>query len=776
MIGSGFTSYRASRPASVAKPVSGTLYGRTLTSSFAASPRISYQTTWWAAVKQGGFAGWRQLISRSRAERHLTDTERTVKITEIKSAISSALKSTGGKAVDWGKNFNKILDNAAWHAVDVDAQIRSTFQTMTAEELVALRKACGNNNSLKFLQCKIAERIAEIGVFKDQFQGEFFKSAVLYSKGYLLEGAVQNKQWEKIDKLVESFGNYDLAGKVAAAILSISPWQLLPFAEKHSRKDATTSPAMEEFCRQAFIKITKEKIDFSESTDVELGKFTELFKDDELSHHASACATEIEKRLHAARCNKLALHLEKRFSSMVAPQNISSEDESTVFEDDPFEKLADNVISRVVLDVIAKSNPADVVKLSTLKSEVFDEAWLIETAKAHLQWPNVKSLENAHLIAYLKLPLDNISEQAHAALLTEAKIRAETGFDDCFKVLTKGLESGSCHQLVRAVREFSTLADAIAKLKHAAGLKKGWGALPEHFSEMLVNLAPHNVTRARVLVADLIAHGEQHVADHLSKSIKDVPKSPLAPLTPRDDQFMAGAISIYFPRAGVPHQSDFARPVDRTLGKKLLNLFHDKCLSDATFRRVRTPELGEIPVCKKFVLDQRDPMQAVDGKQVFVSHLPVELDKAREFVKKMNDLKDITEEQILMASRIATQSTANSLIELGLKEKLFPLAPTETGKICPGATGGCMLPLGLCSAENFVMKENGTLTAHVRIFNEHVKDWNGEIVVGNKTDSFQITTIPENTSVSVELTFEIDAAGTITACNMENLTCNWEIA
>lgn len=174
MIGWGFTLHAAtSRPVSSVKPASSVLNGRTLTSSFAASPRISYRSTWWNAIKQRGFVGWRQLIGRSMAERTMTDAERTAKITRAKSDISFALKSNGGNAEEWRKNFHKILRNAAWYEVDVDAQIRSAFQMMTSDELVVLRTVCGTGNSLNFLKNKIAERVAEMGFLKTNFEAIF---------------------------------------------------------------------------------------------------------------------------------------------------------------------------------------------------------------------------------------------------------------------------------------------------------------------------------------------------------------------------------------------------------------------------------------------------------------------------------------------------------------------------------------------------------------------------------------------------------------------------
>lgn len=282
--------------------------------------------------------------------------------------------------------------------------------------------------------------------------------------------------------------------------------------------------------------------------------------------------------------------------------------------------------------------------------------------------------------------------------------------------------------------------------------------------------------RARVLIADLIQHGETHVADLLSKAIEEKSTGALVQLTSRDTQFMAEAIAHYFPAPGIAGQSRVANTVDRTLGPKLLDFFEDKCLVDRKFRKVRTPQGEEMPVCQDFVTDQRSSMHEVNGNPVFNSHLPETLDKAREFVKKMGSIEKISEAQILMASRIATQSTAQSFLQLAAKEKLFPLTSAEAQTLRANATGGQLLPNGLHSTENFVMQKNGSLIAHVRIFGENIKEWSGEVFTPGGIDSIMAETVPEKTSVSVELKFEIDAEGKITECIIESFNCNWAFA
>lgn len=776
MIGACLT-LRGSPPFAIpVKPASGVLNGRTVTSSFASSPRISYKSKWWEAILYGGFAGWCQLITRGSDEYHLSISDRNVKILEVKSAIGSALKSTGIAAGKWREEFHRILENAAWHAVDVDSYIRSIFQTMTEDELIVLRKACGSDPLLKFLQFKIAERVKEIGIFKDQIFGEFFKSAALYSEGYLLQGFAQIEHWKRTDQLVETFGTFHLRDKVASVISDSGLWKLLPFAEHHSKKNLISSPVLEEFCRQAFIKIRDGKLTFSELNDAELGKLAELFENPELAHHASACAAEIKKRQHYSCCMKLTMYFENQLSSVLGRQDIASKNKALVFAGDPFEALNEDEIISVALNVIRKSDPADVVKLSKLESEKIEEIYLTEAARFYLQNPDAKAIGNAQLIAALKLLPFNFSDISRREFVEEAANRAKKVFHLCFEVLAEGLKSGSCDELVHAVREFSALRDTVAELEGAAGTDERENALPQGFLDELKTLAPHKVVRATALVAALNQDKQHQLADQLSKAIEGAPKATHAPLSPKENQFLQDAISLYFHSGEVSRQSEVARIVDRGPGEKLSNIFLDMCLLDSAFRRVRTPELEEIPVCEKFVTDQRKPMQSVNGKPVFVSHLSKKIDKARKFVKEMEGLKGISPAQILMASRIASQSLNNALIQYISTEKWFSLTHEEAGSIFDGATAGWMHPLGLVGTQDFSMRRDGALIAQVRLFNESLKDWAGEVVTEDGPRSVMVQTIPEESSLSVEITIEVDAEGKVRECIIKNRTGRWKLA
>lgn len=775
MIGSGFNFYRTSRPASAAKPHSSLLNGRTLTSSFAASPRISRQSTWWAAVKQGGFAGWRQLIGRSMAEWNMTKADHSAKITQAQTDISVALKVTGMKPKEWRENFSQILRNAAWYEVDVEAQIGPSLKMMTPDELMALSKVCGSDSSLSFITNKIVARVAENGDFKDQLRGDFFKSAMLYCEGYLLEGSAQSKQWEKIDKLLVSYGNCHLEDNVANAIANSNLWELLPFAEHHRKQVHTTSLALVEFRRQAFEKIKHSRIEFHELSDKELGSFSDFFKDAELSDHASAYAAEVKKRLHTSRCNELELHLEKRVSSLIDSPIGSSGNGSSVPQDALFEELSDHAIS-IALNVIKKLDPEVVVKLSRLESENYADACLINAAKAYLAWPDVTTIEDRNLIAYLKLPNASFKGRARELLLQEAKDRTEKGLIKGFEILIDGLASNSCYELVHAVREFCTRVDNIEKIKDAAGLSKGWGELPAEFSTALEELDSNKIMRARVLIAGLVQHRQNHVANLLITAIEEKFNGAFVHPTSQYGPFMEKAIAHYFPVAGISVQSVLADPACLTLGPMLLGFFEDKCLVEGKFRKVRTLQGEEVPVCQDFFKDQRNSMHEVDNNPVFDSLLPKTHYKAREFVKKMSSMKKISEAQILTASRIATQATAQSFIELALKEKLFSLNVAESQKLNATATGGFLILNGLKHTENFVMQDSGNLIAHVRIFGENIKDWFGEVFTPAGIVSITPETIPEQTSVSVELKFEIDAEGKIKECIMESFTRNWAFA
>jgi hypothetical protein len=99
---------------------------------------------------------------------------------------------------------------------------------------------------------------------------------------------------------------------------------------------------------------------------------------------------------------------------------------------------------------------------------------------------------------------------------------------------------------------------------------------------------------------------------------------------------------------------------------------------------------------------------------------------------------------------------------------MFPLPSAEaiTGGVPDVGLG--LFPTGVDIQENFVSNRDGSLTVHVRIFNENTEKWSGTSRGPVKIDPITVETDPKQSSFSAELRFEIDTQGKIQEVIFEN--------
>lgn len=801
MIGTGIVQ-RSTNSANFveSKSHSGALNGRKVTSKSPGLPRATCNSSFWIAVQRGGVRIW---IAHTLQNLGMSNKDLEAKSAQAKSAIGAALKLSIHKPADWCNKFKKILAEADWYELNSEKEIDTALWKMTCQELNVLKNVCKNSQSLAWLRYKIDENFEdrknlEADKFSTLLKGKFLESLELCSEGKRLGDAKQNIIWNAMDELCKSVSDSELSAKVSRAISQFIPWQLLPYAHMRSKEIAVKSRTLEEYCLQALKFLGEiETINFSEFNDIDLKKFSTLVTEVALEKHAPACQAEIARRARIAKCNKLELHLKNQLSLMLAPTDSPEKYQRNTANVDYFEGFSSREIFLVVSKAIATIDVQSMVHLSKRESTNDTEAWLIEMAKENLaKGPNVRMLTQEHLVAYLNLSDNELLPLARQRLLREAKVRAANGIKERYEILEKGLRSTSSDELVRAVWEFSKLAIFDFKLELAAGVGAEVDSALNRFSEKLVALDTTQFLRAKKLSLLLLQNFDQkNSAQHLDDTlltarrlaenlwIKETSKPRSADskdLTERDNRLMSEAITHYFPTAAVPVQpSVVPKHVDATLSVKIVETIQSVLGTDASFRRVWTPDGEEIPVCDTFMKDQPRSIQAINGRPVFSSHIRNKFDRAREFVRQMRGLKKINERQIMMASRIATQAITACVPYLAGDNKLFSLTDAESGKLKLHETGSWLFPIGLTSKQDFSMDNKGNLIIDVRIANDNTNFWNAEYRTPatntNTTNAMAIETDPEKSYFLLDLTFEIDTLGEIKKCVPKNLTSAREV-
>ena len=763
-----------------ARPSTGAIGGRTAKPQAPASPRVTCRSSFWAALMHGGLHKW---IDRAWQNAGLSSTARASKPSQASSAIARVLLVADKKPSDWCASFKKVLGDAAWYEVKLDPVIDNALAKMTAGQIKAVKAACDGEKSLNWLQVKVDNKLSAdkkrmaVENFAADLRIGYFKSAALVGEDYPLDGSVQKIHWEEMDSLVAEVGDTDLAKKIGVVISGSNPWALLTFAECH-KNGGIASPTLEEFSRQAFKELKNLKdIDFNGLTDVELDKFSKLISDKTLEHHAHGCAAELAKRNHTKKCHALALHLEDQLSLLIDSKSRPQESRKFLPQVDYLKYLAPHDISLIALQVITKKDPGVLVKLSKLESTVDSENWLIETAKAALEvGPNVTLLTDKNLIAFLKSTHSEISTEVRSKLKEEAKARALLGIEARYQVLERGLDSDSWQRLVSSVREFDIMMTSNETLETAADLDDSQRSIPNGFFEKLKHIEASKLLRAKRLVDELICTREKQLSGILTAIFPDRKDVDLAPMNERNQRIMEEVLSHYFPASFkaqkiAPTQQHF----NQKLAEKILEGFQEQIYLSSLYRHVRNSESEEIPVCATFVADQDRSLQEINGNPVYCESGSENFTGASDFVRQMRNLSGISDAQIMMASRVATQAVGTELMALMISNSLYPLEDGELKALNVNGISSWIAPSGLLSKQNFKMNREGNLVAEVRIFNDNVNSCNAEIETEGKTIGDPLKTNPDNSYFSIQLNFEIDADGKIKACILKDLAFAREV-
>ena len=753
MIGTCFPLSRPAAPNVSTSHTRGALNGRALTAAPPASPRISRHSSWWAALTQGGFKGLHQWMVRTRQDRGLSVEERTSKPAEIALAIRCMLQTGNVNASQWAAT----LHDASWYEVDVDTVIGDALAQMKSVDLTALKTACQNDKSFAWLAGKLDKRQAASIALKAQLEQAVEKSMALSIDKFPIGGHTQKTHWNEAARFFESSFGCNLEESVQNVVADASVSKLLPLEKHYLAGETKNADLLNELCKQAFSTIKNGKtIIWSSLSDSELGIFSELVKHDDLINLAGALKIEMERREHIAKRHEVASYFNARLSELAGNSSPGQKVEPCASARLPCPKLPGDQISDIVASVIAKAAPEIVLLVSKLESRSSKDNQLIDAAKKQLETPVANALEHDHLLAYLNLPEESISASARKLLVKEAKGRAQKAGAASMEILAQAIASGSCRKLVGAVLEFEKLDRIKSDLRKAADIDVLPGS--ETLTDFFSKLDPDKILELQHLAIQLKDHGQTDLANRLSSFINKLKRQKYTMPSTREAQAMKVAVSSYFPKTAGEYAGPTLTAVDEEFKEKYFSALLTSHYDENLVRKAKS-DTEDLPVSIQFLKDQRSRVVRVGNKPVDGHAIPDEINanirRTREFVNVMRGEK-FTEAQIMVASRIACQNSANLLAVLIFDEQMYALtdAEREQGGVAAKSMGNAGLaPSGLGYEANVVKNADGNMTVHLEIFEENIEKWFG------KRPEEALSTNPFTSSYLSKLTFVIDEKG-----------------
>ena len=749
---------RSSAQAISTTHTSGALNGRTLTSAPPASPRISRHSSWWAAFTEGGFKGLHQWIIRTREDHGLSVADHDAKPAKAEAALRTILKLDPAHSQAWAHDVNTRLKDAIWYGYDPDKLILSILLEMTDVGVTHMQKYCEEGTSLAWLGKIVAEQKKEADSLSTSLKNILESSVVLSRESSSMCSVSQTALWNEADAIFNLAFRCNLKKSVADQLLNNNVSKLLPLAKHKLSGVKIDSKVLAEFCSQAEENLKKSIVIWPKLVDGELKIFSELVKNDGFKHMADACKLEQDRRKNIAEKNEVFTYFNTRLSLLVATSPSKRNMLRRSLAELPCPKLKKDELAEIVASVIAKASPKVVMKVAKLTSNFSKSQHLIGAAKRQLDRPNVKLLEHHRLVEYLRLPMDPISVSARKLLEEEASKRAKKAGDDSMEILKQGLESNSYRALVRTVLEFSKLDKQKTDLQAAVSITKSLA--PEKMPAYFSSLAPKKILTLQHLAIKLREHNEIEAANHLSSFIGQLGRQVYQSLPPEEDNAMSDAVLAYFPKTGVKvPQLPMTSLNEKLKNKYVADLIESHDGLDLARKARNNTE--DLPVCIQFVKDLRSPNlcvanRPVDGYSLVYEEFG-EIPRAKEFIKDMRSQK-FTDAQIMTASRLGCQNSANALTDMISAQKLYSLTDAERQR---GGYDGMkignvgLFPAGLGTEVNVVKNPNGNMEVHLRLFKDKVKEWRGELA------SDSIATDPEHSSFLGKLKFEVDEKGQI---------------
>jgi hypothetical protein len=398
-----YTSNAAALPRSATPaPAPGTLKGRDLIVLPPASPRVSCHSSWWAALKQGGFKGLNHWITRTRHDRGLNDVDRKSKPDQSKLAIRCILQTGNVESMQWAAEVKAKVDDAGWYGVDVEKVINDAFSQMDSARFKKVQAACKSSKLLSQIEKKCDERQAASIALKKSLTYAIEQSMALSTAGFELSDTTQKALWKEADNFFNSSFGCNQETSIAEVITDATLSKLLPLAKNYHDGQSKNSNTLDEFCKQAFAKIKSFKpIAWNSLSDKELSTFSELVKHDDLKNFSKECEGEIKRRELIVDRRMVSFHFETRLSELASNLEPNQKMKSRASSRLPCPKLDDEDISALVSAVLVKAGPETVLKVAKSISASSKDKLLIAAAKKQLDTPVVQFLEHADLLAYL---------------------------------------------------------------------------------------------------------------------------------------------------------------------------------------------------------------------------------------------------------------------------------------------------------------------------------------------------------------------------------------
>ena len=748
-------------------PASATFRGRNVTFLPPGSPRISRSTSFWSAFQRGGLDGLRRSLVRTLNEYQLSDSAKSEKISKASSCLLATLKSPINSP-KWRDDLAKVLQEANWLEVDIKKTVQLALAQMTDDEQGVLIHACSKQSASAWLNTEISE-------FKDKVKElkiGFSESGMLALRGAPLGDPKQQAHWKIIDQFVMVEGDLTFSD-MAAKIVSNNIIELLPFIRNDGQNGQVEPKSLKAFREQSVKKLKNLKtIDLSNLKEDYLRDFGVFAIENGLQKHLIAYNKESKNREFSLKSDTLEIHFQSRISSLIGSA-VTNEDggRSNVF-DEKFKEFDKNKRFAVALKATKKLSPAALVVLSKSSSNRADDECLIGTAIKLIDQLDAKAMHHERLIAYLKIPQNDLPPASRASLLEEAKKRITLANCKGFESLEKGLNSGSCGDLVRAVWEFSALDSIARELEIAINLDNEPKKIPEEFLETFMSIDIVSLMRAKKLRLCLVESGNAEVAQLLTNVLRLRQGEGWVEPTSRDNNSIENAVLRYFPTKEKQPIVHTARSVGNKLGARILERMNQTLFLEGIPEMKKAEDGTLVPVCRDFAKDQRNTIPRINGRPVLLSNIPTESEQECEFVERMKELADITENQIMTASYICTQSVANTLSDIAIPDNLLPFTDEQKEKTGVHDMYRWGLPGNLTRDQNFIMSSDGNVIVKVRLSLEKLDNGLGYSQAG---DAVMCTLDPENSFFLTELVMNIKRNGEISECEVTKFDTKREV-
>ncbi|SMP52911.1 hypothetical protein [Noviherbaspirillum suwonense] len=761
--------------------------GRAWTTAAPGSPRISHRSTWWQVLGSGSVKNLIYWVERKILDSRLPRTARAQNPENARIALQQALKSTfktnspqEEKAAR--TKLETSLENAIWYGVDIENVAREVYSAANAGERFSMQTSCQATTALAILSDCLADSHLAHENLKRQLRIGFLKSNEYSQASAGFDSAVQQTLWSQMD-LAFRAACPGLRSELIDQVLQGSDKnELLFLATHHYMGCSGKLSVLQALSARAFFLLEKQlenknvkDIRLTAANDTELDAFGKLAGCYNFRKLKAAQETEKQHRTTFNARTELFESFRKHLIQAGSPGDDGTRQRFLSTNKSASACFSTAEQKAILRKAIAASDPATIVKVANLAKVTAGDRMLVEAANDYLASPDVADLDDDKLIAYLAFPKNKIPPGTRDLLVKEAIRRADAATIAVARLIAEQFNPDThlpftCRRLVRAALEIRAWEKIRVELQDAAGA----GVAPQSIGIDLGDETPGRYSRAYKKLMF------QHLSDKLrmndddqigtrtrteplfSRLIEEQDAADLAPLAARDQDEMDEALSDFLPDAGNwkrgPGLQRLTVGQENTLRTMLL-----EHISQAASSRKVAENSQEFPVCSQFLRDTTQAHLAVNGvliPKIVDARVPMQsVSRGQAYLNAMRKLRNISDAQIFMASRVANQSIANVFSDFVLQEKLCSLSvdEMEAGNLSGAAIASeGLLPADLQFDENVFMKANGNLVIRVHAVQKNIREWKGADI-----SEVTVHTDENASSFMAELNLEINREGEI---------------